>query len=78
MPKSACLLVLKKCVKQRLSQNKLRNNYNLIIVSHFNQILLFLGGAHLWHVEVLRLGVECVLQLLAYAATIATLDLSRI
>ena len=36
------------------------------------------GGAHPWHMEVPRLGVESELQLPAYATTTATQDPSHV
>ena len=38
----------------------------------------FGGGAHLWHMDVPRLGVQLELQLPACATTTATPDLSHI
>ena len=38
---------------------------------------LFFLGAHLWHMEVPRLGVELELQLLAYATSTTTWDLGH-
>ena len=39
---------------------------------------VFWGAAHLWHMEVPRVGVKSELQLLAYASAIAMPDLSCI
>ena len=39
---------------------------------------IFLGGAHLQHIEVSRLGIEWGLQLLAYVTNTATPDPNRI
>ena len=38
----------------------------------------FFLGPHLWHMDVLGLGVESELQLLAYATATATQDLSHV
>ena len=35
--------------------------------SRYLGFFLFLGGVHLWHMKVPKLGVESELQLLAYA-----------
>ena len=37
----------------------------------------FLGGPHLWHMEVSRLGVESKLQLLTYTTATAIADLGQ-
>ena len=42
------------------------------------QTTFFFIGSHLWHIEVLRLGVELELQLLANATAIAMPDLSHV
>ena len=41
-------------------------------------VFFFFLGPHLWHMEVLRLGMESELQLLAYATATATPDASCI
>ena len=41
-------------------------------------IYIWFLGLHSWHMQILRLGVESELQLLAYAIATPTLDLSHI
>ena len=43
-----------------------------------NFFLHFLGGPHLWHMEVPRLGTELELQLPAYTTAIAMPDPSHV
>ena len=47
---------------------------------HPRQFLFLILGLHMWHMEVVRLGVKPELQLLAYATATATAtrDLSHI
>ena len=52
----------------------------IVIINNYTTFFFFLFflGSHLRHMEVLRLGVELELQLLAYATATAIPDLSRI
>ena len=43
-----------------------------LLSSSLPSFLSFFLGPHLWHMKVLRLGVEWGLQLLAYSTVIAT------
>ena len=47
-----------------------------LILLYVELFLLFLSGPYLWHMEILRLGVEIALQLPAYTTTRAMWDLS--
>ena len=48
---------------------------SLLKIFFFNLLLLFFLGPHLWHIEILKLGVHSELQLPAYATATATQDL---
>ena len=49
----------------------------VLSVCVFGFVYLFFLGPHLWHMEILRLGTESELQLLAYITAMATPTGSR-
>ena len=54
------------------------NETTLRLKYHKKTLTGFLGGSHLQHMQVPRLGVELEVQVLAYAIATATRDPSRI
>ena len=63
--------------KQSIWSNGSHLTMGFIYLSIYLFIFVFLGS-HLRHMEVLRLGVESELQLLAYTTATATPDLSHV